>query len=310
MPKAIKTLPGQRSLPLNSNDDDMLDRLEAIDEDTTGTSLSLYGRPKSGKTRMACTFPKPLLILGSEKGTKSVKGLTGIDFFQLVKCTDLSWWVEYLKKGGPSKWKNGKKSVDNRDRPLPGNDPYDTGVLDNGTGLRDLRIKEILGLEELPVQKGFGFASRDQWMECAQSMKHLLRPLFLLFREGTLKNIVVVAQEQNYGGGENGEAASDLIKPTVSSALGKSLCDWINAECDSIGQTLIRMKTVRTTRSVAGKQVAMVERTGAIEYCLRVQPDEVYYAGIRVQQGREIKQDFIVDPSYEKLLKVIKGEQV
>ncbi len=37
-----------------------------------GVKFLGYGPPKTGKTRLACTFPKPMLLIGTEDGTKSV----------------------------------------------------------------------------------------------------------------------------------------------------------------------------------------------------------------------------------------------
>lgn len=46
--------------------------------------ISVYGRPKTGKTRLSSTFPKPLLILGTEDGTESIKKVEGIDFIHVI----------------------------------------------------------------------------------------------------------------------------------------------------------------------------------------------------------------------------------
>jgi hypothetical protein len=163
----------------------------------------------------------------------------------------------------------------------------------------------------MPVQKGFGFASREQWGEAALSIKQLLRPIFDLARQGVLENLVIIAQEQAYNGGDEG-ASSDLIKPTVSSALGKSLADWVNQECDCIGQTFTRMRVVTTTHQPIkdGPTVTMREKTGDIDYCLRIGTDGVYQAGIRVRQGLTLQQSVLTDPSYDRLIRVIKGEKV
>jgi hypothetical protein len=253
-----------------------------------GIRISLYGNPKTGKTRFACTFPKPLLLLGAEDGTASVVGMEGVDFLLLESCEDLREVTNLLRTG-----------------------QYKTAVLDSGTSLRDMRIKEILRLSEMPVQKGFGFASREQWGEAAMSIKQLLRPTFDCARQGILENLVIIAQESTYNGGDEG-AASDLIKPTVSSALGKSLADWVNQECDCIGQMFTRMQVVTKIHQPIkdGPTVTMTEKTGAIDYCLRIGTDGVYQAGIRVRQGLTLQQSVLTDPSYDRLLRVIKGEKV
>ena len=285
MPRAQKILPTPTitKLPLSG---DVLSRVRPLEEAPSGIRLALYGRPKSGKTRLACTFPKPLLLIGSEKGTASVVGTKGVDFVLLDRCDEITTLIEKLIKPGK----------------------YKSVVLDNGTGFRDMRITEILGMDKLPVQKGWGFASREQWGECAKSCKELLRPLCQVARDGILPNLVIISHEQNLSE-EDGDS-SGLIKPSIRSALGKSLANWLEAECDNVCQTLIRNKMVKKTSTIAGKTVEQWIQSGEIEYCLRVQPDDIYYAGMRIAAGKAVNQDMIVNPDYEKIKRLIAGEKV
>lgn len=281
----------------------VLDRIDSIPDTPQSLIVSLYGRPKTGKTRTALTFPKPLLVIGTEDGTASVTGTKGADFVKLQACSEISTIIDAIGEGDLlSKWKRDKGNwikLSNR----TGN-PYATIVVDNGTKFRDLRITEILGLSEVPVQKGWGFATRDNWMECAQSCKQLWRRMFDLPRQMEL-NLVMIAQEQNFA--DESAASSELIVPTIGSALGGSLCNWVNAECDYIGNTYIREQTVAQEVNVGGKKQRINKPTGKKEYCLRVGPHEVYMTGFRLPPGSELV-DSIVDPSYEKILNIIKGE--
>jgi hypothetical protein len=249
--------------------------------------MSLYGRPKTGKTRLAATFPKPLLIIGAEDGTASIIGTRDVYFVRLRNCSE---FVDLVN--GPVKM--GK---------------YKTVVIDNGSKMRDMRISEILGLEEVPVQKGYGFATREQWGECSNSLKAIWRPLFDLGKVRAL-NIIMIAQEQNYKD-EDGGAASELLTPNIGPGLGKSCKDWVNAECDYIGQTLVReQSTTRKTQiKVNNKMVpkTITTLTGKKEYCLRVGAHEIFEAGFRVPLGRELPDDFIVNPTYDKIISIING---
>ena len=247
--------------------------------------MSLYGLPKTGKTRLACTFPKPLLIIGSEDGTASVVGTPGVDFVQLENCYELGQLIE-----GPVS--SGK---------------YASVVLDNASKFRDMRIAEILGLKEVAVQKGWGFATRDQWVECSNSMKQMLRPILWLGRQRKL-NVVIIAHEQNFTAEETGGKSSDLLRPNIGPALGKSVCDFINAECDFIGQTHIREQTATKINTVNGKEVPYEVKTGKAEYCLRIAPTEFYQAGFRVSPKVKLAVDYLVDPTYAKIMSVINGK--
>lgn len=247
---------------------------------------ALYGVPKTGKTRFACSFKKPLLLIGAEDGTASVAGTKGVDFVQLTKTEELDELVREVRNGG--RWA--------------------TVVLDTASKLRDMRIAEILGLEAAPTQKSFGFARRDQWMQCAQNLKDSLRPLLDAPRSMNV-NVIIISQEANLVFDESGGGGGDLIRPSVGSALGKSLCDWLHAECDYIGQMIVREQTAEQRMEVNGQEVKTVVRTGKKEHCLRVMPDGVYQAGFRLPEGRVLSQEFIVNPTYEKVCALIRGDK-
>jgi hypothetical protein len=248
--------------------------------------VSLFGMPKTGKTRLACTFPKPLLIIGSEDGTASVVGTKGVQFIRLRECAEISELID-----GPI-----KEGV------------YKTVVLDNGTKLRDMRIAEILGLSETPVQKGWGFARREQWGECANSLKQLLRPLVDLPDTMDL-NVVIIAHEGSISGSdEDSNGASDVIRPAVSSMLGKSLCLWVNGWADYMGQTFIREVEETVNASVGGQTKSMTRRTGKKEYCLRIGAHDIYTTSFRLPPSLANPPEVIVNPTYEKIKTLIQGK--
>lgn len=250
--------------------------------------MSLYGLPKTGKTRLACTFPKPVLIIGAEDGTASVIGAKDVYFVRLKRTAEMADIVN-----GPV---------------LDGK--YKTVVVDNGTKLRDMRIAEILGLKvgdatKVIDTKGFGFADRDQWGQCAMSLKALFRPLLDAGRRKKI-NVVTIAHEQNF---QEENRSGEALSPNVGPALGKAVCDWLNAECDYIGQTLIRPKLIRRIKKIANQDVETFEDTGKKEYCLRVGPHEVYQIGFRIGLMNNLPEDvdFIVNPTYDKIVQLIEG---
>lgn len=289
-PTAKRTAPPTMSVTLPSSG--VLSRIKPVSTDPTGMLMVLYGIAKSGKTRFACTFPKPLLIIGTEDGTKSLMGITGVDFVKLNKCEEM---MEIVSSGFLTNYK--------------------TVVFDNGTGFRDMRISEILRLDKLPVQKGWGFATREQWGECSMSMKKMLAPLLQLGKDRIL-NVVCIAQEADLNSKEEGGSGNvdDLIKARIGPALGKSTTNWLNAECDYIGQLVVRHGTKETeVQSIKDGPVSTIkERTGMIEYSLRVKPNGVHDCGFRVSLGVKIKDEFLnltdTTDGYERLVKLILGE--
>jgi len=277
-----------RPVPQTSNGKvSIIDRIKPVKSRVESIMMSLYGRPKTGKTRLACTFPKPLLIIGSEDGTASVVGVKGVKFVQLDRTDE----IHELAEG-----------------PLATSE-YATVVLDNGTKLRDMRIAELWESRggAIPARKPFIYADKawkEVWTQCSNDMKSLMRPILNLGRRRVV-NVVVIAHEQNFS--DDSGQSSDLIIPSVGPALGKAVCDWLNAECDYIGQTLLRPKMVEKEQVIAGKVKKIMEASDKNEYCLRVAPHEIYQAGFRVPIGRELKEDFVVDPTYDKIIKLING---
>lgn len=286
MPPKVERQMARPAARPSTNGAGVLERIAPIKQSNIGRlKMAVYGCPKTGKTRLACTFPKRLLIIGAEDGTASVVGSRDVDFVQLKSTDEFGEVVSEVLTG---RWR--------------------TVVVDTATKLRDMRIAEILGLSEAPTQKGFGFAKREQWMQCSQNLKDMLRPLLDAPRVMDL-NVVVIAQEQNFTS-EDGAAQSDLVRPSVGSALGKSVCDWLHAECDYVCQTLIREETQAQSMDVAGEVMVTQVRTGRKQYCLRVGPHEVYQTGFRLPGGRTIEEEFIVNPSYAKIAALIEGKKV
>lgn len=257
--------------------------------------MSLYGEAKTGKTRLAATFPKPLLLIGSEDGVASIAGTKGVDFVQLEVgdvCTDFSRIVEALEKGNL----------------LHQGKPYATVVLDTASSLRDLRISEILGWTKVPEQKGFGFASMDQWNQCAQNLKDMMKSLLDLTKQSNV-NIVIIAHEQVFTPSEAEKSRGhENIEVRAGSALGKSTCLWLNKEVDYIAQTLIRNQVQISKSTTDGVEMEVSVPTGRKEYALRVGPHSYYYTGFRLPNGRVLTEDFIIDPTYEKLAALIAGK--
>ena len=250
---------------------------------------ALYGSPKTGKTRFACSFKKPLLLIGAEDGTASVAGLRGVDFVQIQTLAELDELIAAVRTG---KW----VSV----------------VLDTLSKIRDIRINELfaaMGME-VPEKKPFLYADKSWksvWTQCGKDLRDSLRVLLDYPRVRDL-NVLIISQEANlvYDDGAS-SSGSDILRPVIGSAVGKSLCDWLHAECDYIGQTMIRAQTVKKQAEIAGQMMETLERTGKNEYCLRVISDGVYQAGFRLPEGRVLDQEFVINPTYEKIAKLIKG---
>lgn len=264
---------------------------------------SFYGDPKSGKTRLASTFPKPTLFLATDDGTDSIAGTEGIDIFEVRSPEDMEKATETLRSGR-SFWRQRGEGWEQI--PSATGEPYATGVLDHATKLRNMLLLEILGVDEMPLKKPWGGkAMQTIWMPLAAHMQKYLRALVRLSRQEQLRNVVILSQEQDLT--HNEEGATNPLPPDMGAALGKGVADWLDAECSYIGQTLVRQK-VRVIEAT-GKMPRREVKENGRDYCLRVRPGDLCRAGFRVTPGIQIDQDFLVDPTYEKLLAVIQGKK-
>ncbi len=261
-----------------------------VEHDPWGLSDTLhvliYGQSGSGKTTLAATFPDPILWLlcsgGNRPGElKSVDTPRNRQRIRPKVVETMSGFADLLSDAGSAA----------------------TVVLDHASGLADLILKEILGLEKLPEQKGWGMATQQQYGQLGMQCKEALRALLNL-----PSNVVILAQERTFGGKDDGPVAEDAVKPTVGASLTPSITGWLNPACDYVVNT-VRIPKFKEVPDGPGKPPKLVRDKG-VDYCLRVGPHETYMTKFRmpVEEGRELP-EFIVDPTYDKIRALIKGEE-
>lgn len=276
----------------------------------TGFKLNVYGRGKTGKTRLACSFPKPMLLIGTEDGTKSIatgrvrKGeisnrtivwsLTlvgkpmGIDFIRIQNTDEMDDILDLLKH--PQQFFDDQPS-------------YFSCALDHGSGFQNLIVKEFLGLDEVPNQRSWGMMKQEQWGGVNNQFMDKIGKLLDL-PEKTGLNVVIIAHERNF---KDENTSSDIMTPSIASALTPGCCTWLNGACDYICQCFIRQhEEYKETPLKDGKVLkTRIPNSSKPEFCLRIGPHGVYHTGFR-HVGDSLP-DVIVNPSYEKVCKLIQG---
>lgn len=260
----------------------VLDRIAPVSIPKTGITMNLYGKSGAGKTTLACTFPKPLLLIGAEDGTRSVHNVKGVDFVRLNTVEELRQivsWPDLVK--------------------------YKTVVLDSASSLQDLVLQEILGLDQLPAQRSWGMATRDQWGQCALQTKEILRSVLNLSSE-VRSNVVVIAQEREF----NTESESDMLMPYVGSALTPSVTAWLNPACDYICQTFIRQRTQSQTTKVGDKEITTEKPVSGVDFCLRIAPHSTFITKFRSPRFSAEFPEIIANPTFIKIKKLIDGQIV
>lgn len=268
----------------------VLDRIKPIGfDETEGIKALIYGQSGSGKTTLWATFPGPILAIlasggfrpGELRSVDTEENKSRISSFVLESVADAHDVIHHVKTSGT----------------------YQTVVLDHVTGLQDLTLKEILGLDELPAQKSWGMATQQHYGTSTQQCKEIIRALLNL----TI-NVVIIGQERVFGGKEDG-GDSEIIKPTVAVSATKSLAEWINPACDYVIQMFKRPKMKSVPRTIGKTTVTMMERDKGVEYCARTEVHDVFMTKFRVPKGHPLP-SVIVDPNYDKLMGVIRGEEV
>lgn len=290
MPQITKQVVNRVTKLVSKSGESVIDRIKPIGfDDKDGIKILLYGRSGTGKTTLWATFPGRTLAIicsggfrpGELRSIDTPENRKRISHVVIHDSSEMRQLIDYANGG-----------------------PFENVVLDHVSGLADLVLKEILGIEEIPAQKSWGMAQQQDYGQMAIQCKEILRSLLNLEQ-----NVVIIAQERTFGE----ESNSEVIQPTIGPALSPSLAGWLGPACDYVCHTFLRQKVVEKTVKVAGQEKKVREVTDKVEYCLRTGAHETYMTKFRVPRKeptdaiRKEPTDVIIDPSYEKIRKLIRG---
>lgn len=251
----------------------ILDRITPVNKITRkGINCSFYGNPKTGKTTLLSTFPKPMLIIGTEDGTESIADIEGIDFALVQDMQEPEKLVKYARQKA-----------------------YKTIGLDTATILQDIALKDILGLDEIPLQKEWGIARIQDYGQRSAIMKKILLTIF-----NYPGNSVILSHE----GESNTPEDAELIVPRVGPLLGDAVAKWLNGKASYIGQTFVRQKMKEVEYTEGEKQLVAIK--DEYEYCLRIGPHPNYVTGFRLKRGAKLP-NVIVNPTFDKIMYIRDG---
>jgi hypothetical protein len=252
-------------------------------EDITGldpwVKACLYGRSGTGKTTFYATFPGPIgtMICSGAGETKSIRNVPGVQAVRLTHYEQLLGFVEQQRKDMKFK----------------------TFVLDHASGYQDLVLKYVLGRQELPQQLSWGFAGREEWGKVASIMKECLIQMLRLDC-----HVVIVAQERAFNTDE--DSSGGVLAPYVNAALSPSVAGWLGPQVDYLLETFLKEETKMEKTKIQGHEIEQEVKTGKVQFCLRTAPHPVYETKFRLPRGTPLP-PFIVDPSYDKIAKLIAG---
>jgi hypothetical protein len=239
----------------------------------------IYGRTNTGKTRIACTFPKPLLLLDiREKGTDSVSNVKGVHVGSITEWKqfeDVYWYLNDSRHD------------------------YSTIVVDQLTQLEKLALNEAKrnnrkDEDDQTSKRDFGAASG------------MLSTWILNYRDLIDKGINVVfnAHDRLTGGTEDEMAPDEgQIDPSVGPRLMPSVASFVAGSVKLIGNTFIR--ETYTIKQQPGSKLKKKIRN--VEYCMRLGPHAYYATKTRTPVGIAAPAT-LVDPDYDKLMAIMAGD--
>lgn len=230
----------------------------------------LYGKAGRGKTKIASSFPTPILFLdiNNEKGLKTVKKVPDVKFAKINEwddLLDLYWW---LREG----------------------QDFKTIVLDQVTGLQDLCQRAVR--EHFRMKDSEPFQGYKKYGKLSGDMKTWLGNYKEL---NDLYNVVFIGHERAFGSGEEDDAEID---PSVSARVMPSIGSFLEGACDIIGQCYIGIK-----KSGKGR-----DRTKEVQYRMRIGPHPTYVTKVRRPPDAGPLPEYIVNPTYRKLCAIESGE--
>ena len=266
MPPQVKKIapPAQ---PVSPQANGIWARVTPITENKKPDIINFYGISGTGKTTLACQWPKPLLLIGAEDGTKSVATMPGVDFIRLQASEEIGELFEGVRQG------RNARTISK---------PYATVVVDTVTSYQALTLKEVLGLDRIPHSKTWGMATMDQYGQSAIMTKTMIQEAVDLAETYKLCHVILLTQE----GSNKEDNKSELVRPKIMAELSKSVRAFFNPVCDYLLQTfqLQRVKESKTTHE-DGTETTFTEPTNLVDFCLRTRPHPDYNTKFRCKEG-------------------------
>lgn len=247
------------------------DRFQDLLDMNTPTIITLYGRPGTGKTTISCTLPKPLLLIDvKDKGTDSGKrdDLEPGD----ITVFELEEFDEIYDIYDYIK--------DNPDR-------FKSVIIDHMTALQDFCYEKVMD------EEGKSRMSQGMYGTAGGYLKEVIN----LYKGLTDLGITPCFNCQDRMESGDGEGEDQLL-PEVGPSLMPSVARTLCAASRVIGHTY-------QFENVEKLDGAKVRRN--IEFRLRLGPNPYYITKVTRPFGTPCPQ-FLVDATYQDIMKVVKGK--
>jgi hypothetical protein len=232
----------------------------------------LYGKAGTGKTTLASTFPKPILLIDiGEKGTDSVRDVEDLKVIRVTNWEKIGMLYWYLKKEDHG---------------------FKTFVWDTVSQAQDLAIrKHMADHNKTGDAGGWGVMSRKDWGSVSSMLKDEIRN----WKDLPDMAAVFIAHDRIFNMDEDED--EDQIDPSVGPRLMPSVATVLNASVGLIGNTFIRENIRKARKLKSGKKLPERRK---VEYCLRIGPHAYYTTKVRKPKDREVE-PILVNPTYDDI---------
>lgn len=284
--------------------------------------LLIYGGNRTGKTWLACQWPKPLLIVSFEPslsgGIETVRSVPGISLLQ-------------VRPDGSHDLKGRSRSdhyisLDESVTlvlDLRRSNQFKTVVYDGVTSSQDVLGANMLALPEVPDQRSWGSVPDGFYIERSEKFRAFIRPYLNLNIDTILlgkekDHNPPVEQKTTKSGKLMGDLRPKFLrgvtdKSYVAPELGGAACWWIMDACEYVCRLYVGHKIITKTRPAIGQSPAVdYEEECPDEFVryLRMNYHPNYAAGARADlQKVGNLPDEIVEPTYDKIIAAIRGTQ-
>lgn len=246
-------------------------RIRPLSEVERHVAMLCYGDQKTGKTVFACTFPKPVLILDvQEEGTDSVIDVEDVHVLPIESTRDVEDLYWTLEGA-----KQARK--------------YKSIIIDQMTGLQAMVIREM---KERKNQRPDDVFSQRSYGQLGGWMQQWILNYRNLIKDGY--HVCFLSHQKRI---EPQEEDDDRLAPEITTALTGSITNFLLGSVSVIGNQFIREHYDRKAKETE------------MQYCMRL-VSGYYRCGIRRPVSAGPVPEFIVNPTFDKIMKLSKGESL
>jgi phage nucleotide-binding protein len=254
----------------------IMDSARPVQEITRDRLWTFYGKPGTGKTTLAATFPRPVLLIDiNDEGTDSIKDIADVDVIDIYNLDDLEQLLDELKH-------------DPRD--------YRTVVIDTITQVQEMAVVEITRKRGIADTKAgsWGTMRQQDWGDVGARVKGYIQEL-----RDLKPDVVVLAQERLNNADDR---AADLdLDPEIGVGLSRGPANFLYSMSAVVGRVA---KVAKVEKIVKGGKKR--ERTTVV-HRVYIGPNEICVTKIRMPKSYEVP-GHIDNCEYEDLEAVMEGE--